>query len=79
MCIGILAVKKLSRNDVLYVMFVYMISTINLTVPKMDSQYELQTKAINQNVGKQKKLRNNKRNNCATRTCKPANRASIRR
>jgi len=37
MCIGILAVKKLSRNDVLQEMFVYMISTINLTVPKMGS------------------------------------------
>jgi len=37
MCFGTLAVKKLSRNDVLQVMFVYMISTINLIVPKMGS------------------------------------------
>jgi len=37
MCFGTLAVKKFSRNAVLQVMFVYMISTINLTVLKMGS------------------------------------------
>jgi len=37
MYIGTLAVKKLSRNNVLQVMFVYMISTFNLTVRKMGS------------------------------------------
>jgi len=37
MYFGTLAVKKLSRNAVLQVMFVYMISTVNLTVPKMGS------------------------------------------
>jgi len=37
MCIVIQAVKKLSRNDVLQVMFVYMIATLNLTVPKIGS------------------------------------------
>ena len=37
MCIGTLTVIKLSRNDVLQVMFVYMISTFNLTVRKMGS------------------------------------------
>jgi len=37
----------------------------------------LQTKPTNQNVGKQKKLRNNKRNICATHTSIPANTARI--
>jgi len=40
MCIGTLAVKKVSRNDVLQVMFVYMISTCNLTVRKVGSQFD---------------------------------------
>jgi len=37
MCIGTLAVKKFSLNDVLQVMFVFMFSTLNLTVRKMGS------------------------------------------
>jgi len=45
MCIGTLAMTKLSLNDVLQVMFVYMISL-----------YDLHKKPINQNVGKQKKF-----------------------
>jgi len=37
MCFGTLAVKKLSRNAVVQVMFVYMNSTINLNVSNMGS------------------------------------------
>jgi len=36
-CIGTLAVKKQSRNEVLQVLFVYSISTLHLTVRKMGS------------------------------------------